>query len=68
MDKKENQLAVARRSAGYSQSQLAEASGVKLSTIQKLESGAREIGKAQLNTVIPLCRVLGISVEELAGE
>lgn len=57
-----------RRAAGLSQAQLAEKTGVKIGTIRKLESGERSILKAQLDTILPLARALGVSVEELAGE
>lgn len=63
-----NSIGDARRAAGLSQSQLADKSGIKIGTIQKLESGARSIMKAQLDTIIPLARALGVTVEELAGE
>lgn len=63
-----NIIGDARRAAGLSQAQLAEKTGVKIGTIRKLESGERSIMKAQLDTILPLARALGVSVEELAGE
>lgn len=61
-------LAKYRRAAGLSQSQLATLSGVNLRTLQKLESGERAIGRAQLDIVLALARALGVTVEELAGD
>lgn len=62
----DNPIGHYRRMCGLSQSQLAEKSGVKISTIQKLESGARSVLKAQLDTILPLARALSVTVEELA--
>lgn len=55
-----------RRTIGLSQAQLAEKTGIKIGTIRKLESGERSIMKAQLDTVLPLARALGMTVEDLA--
>ena len=54
-----------RRAAGLSQAQLAEKAGIKVGTIQKLESGERSIGKSQVDTVLPLAKALGVTVEQL---
>lgn len=62
----DNTIGYYRRLRGLSQAQLAEKSGVKISTIQKLESGARSVMKAQLDTILPLARALSVKVEELA--
>ena len=64
----DNAIGHYRRLRGLSQSQLAEQAEVKIGTIRKLESGERSIMKAQLDTILPLARALGVSVEELAGE
>lgn len=61
-------LAKYRRAAGLSQAQLAALSGVNLRTLQKLEIGERAIDRAQVSIVLALARVLGVTVEELAGE
>ena len=54
-----------RRAAGLSQQELSDKSGVKLTTLQKLESGANDIMGAKVGTVLALARTLGITVEEL---
>lgn len=61
-------LANFRRASGLSQPQLAELSGVNMRTLQALETGQRAISRARLDTVLALCRVLGVTVEELAGD
>ena len=57
-----------RRAAGLSQAQLAEKAGIKLGTLKKLESGERSIGKSQVDTVLPLAKVLGVTIEQLVDE
>ena len=64
----DNTIGYYRRLRGLSQSQLAEQTGIKIGTIKKLESGERSIMKAQLDTILPLARALGVTVEELAWE
>lgn len=54
-----------RRAAGLSQQELSEKSGVKITTLQKLESGVNDIMGAKVCTVLALARTLGITVEEL---
>lgn len=54
-----------RQLAGKSQSDLADASGVKLSTLQKLESGANRLLGARLEVVLALVRALDVSVDDL---
>ena len=54
-----------RRAAGLSQQELSEKSGVKITTLQKLESGVNNIMGAKVGTVLALARTLGITVEEL---
>ena len=57
-----------RRAAGLSQQDLSDESGVKITTIQKLESGANDIMGAKVATVLALARALGTTVEELVKE
>lgn len=57
-----------RRAAGLSQQDLSDESGVKITTIQKLESGANDIMGAKVSTVLALARALGTTVEELVKE
>ncbi len=54
-----------RRERGLTQQQLANASGLPLTTIQKLESGVNKIGKARVDTVIALAKAFDMTVEEL---
>ena len=57
-----------RMAHDMTQEQLAVRSGVKLSTIQKLESGANSIMGAKFETVLRLAEALDVKVEELARE
>ena len=57
-----------RRVAGLSQQDLSDESGVKITTIQKLESGANDLMGAKVGTVLALARALGTTVEELVKE
>lgn len=59
-------LASLRRAAGLTQDDLARKSGVKLSTLQKLEHGG-DILAAKTGTVLALARALEMSVEEVVG-
>lgn len=54
-----------RRAAGLSQQELSTRSGVKITTIQKLESGANDIMGAKVATVLALASALDTTVEEL---
>ena len=55
----------ARLNAGVTQEELAIKSGVKLSTLQKLERGVNSINGATAETVLRLARALGVSIDEL---
>lgn len=57
-----------RRAAGLSQQELSEKSGVKLTTLQKLESGVNDIMGAKVGTVLALARALGTTVEDLVDQ
>lgn len=57
-----------RRAAGFSQQELSEKSGVKLTTLQKLESGANDIMGAKVGTVLALARALETTVEDLVDQ
>ena len=61
-------LAAMRKARGMTQQDLSNASGVKLTTIQKLDTGSHAIMRAQVGTVIQLARALGTTVEELVGQ
>lgn len=64
LDKKNN-LNKIRKNKGYSQSKLAELSGVNIRLIQKYESGERNFKKAQVQTAIKIAIALQVTVEEL---
>ena len=57
-----------RRSVGLSQQDLSTKSGVKLTTIQKLESGVNDLMGAKVGTVLALARALETTVEELVNQ
>lgn len=52
--------------AGLKQEELAMKSGVKLSTLQKLERGASRVNGATVETILRLAHALGVTVEDLA--
>jgi transcriptional regulator with XRE-family HTH domain len=54
-----------RTQRGYSQSKLAELSGVSLRMIQYYEQGAKDINKAEVETVYKLAQALECNMEEL---
>lgn len=54
-----------REAWGYSQSQLAKMSGVRLRSIQMYEQRQKDINKAQASTLLRLSRVLHCSMEDL---
>lgn len=56
-----------RKARGFTQQQLAEASGVTLRMIQLYEQGQNDINKAQVHVVLCLAKVLGCNIEDLLG-
>ena len=58
-------LSELRKSAGLTQRQLAEASGVNIRQIQKIEAGEIQIGNITLQNAARLASVLGIRTEDL---
>jgi len=56
-----------RQAKGLTQQQLSVESGIKLATIQKLESGVNGLSGAKFSTVLALYRVLGSDVFIAAG-
>lgn len=64
----ETKLKSARLASGLSQSQLAEAAGLSLRTLQAYECGARDLKKAAAETVLLLAKKLNSTVEELISE
>lgn len=63
-----NRLGDLRREAGMSQAQLSKASGVNLTTLQKLENGANSLLGAKTENTLRIARALGITVEQLVDE
>ena len=61
----QSRLKTLRENRGWSQSNLAEAAGVKLRSIQLYEQGVNDIDKAQARTVYRLATALACSVEDL---
>lgn len=57
-----------RRAAGLSQQDLSNKSGVKLTTIQKLESGVNDLMGAKVGTVLALAKALETTVEDLVSQ
>ena len=57
-----------RLERGLSQSKLSMSSGVNLRTIQQLEAGVNRILGAKIETLLPIAKVLGVTLEELIGE
>lgn len=60
-----NKLQEKRKDKGMSQSQLAKASGVNVRMIQYYEQGAKDIRKAQVDTVLKLANALGCLIEDI---
>lgn len=62
---KETNLKRLRTTYGYTQAALAEASGVKLRSIQMYEQRRMNINKASVETLYRMAKVLGCSMEDL---
>lgn len=60
-----NQLAYLRTASGLSQGQLAEASGVNVMMISRLERGERLMENTTLKTALALADALSVDVREL---
>ena len=60
-----SRLKFMREDKGFSQSQLAEKSGVSLRTIQAYEQGYKDINKAQVITVLQLSEALECDVYDI---
>ena len=61
----ETRLKCRRQQAGLSQSQLAEATGIPVRTIQQYEQRQKDINKAQAQYLVVLAQVLCCEVEDL---
>jgi DNA-binding XRE family transcriptional regulator len=60
-----NNLAKIRKSKGYTQSKLAELSGVNIRMIQKYESGERDFKKALVQTAIKIADALEVALDDM---
>ncbi len=61
--KPDTNLKVRRKEAGYSQKELAEASGVPIRTIQQYEQRQKNINKAQVEYLVKLSKTLCCEIE-----
>ena len=64
---RKSKLSVIRKARGFTQAELAKASGISLRMIQLYEQKQNDISKAQVDTVFALCKALGCDVEDLIG-
>lgn len=62
-----NNLKSLRRAAGLTQQQLADAAGIFVRQVQKLENGETQILNLRLHTVLSLANALGVSVDKLCS-
>ena len=60
-----NQLAYLRQQHGLTQQALANASGVNIRQIQRVESGASAAGNITLKNAVALADALGVDVKDL---
>lgn len=60
-----NKLKEIREQRGLSQKKLAELSGVKVATVEKLDGGINNVNKARGETLYKLSRALGVNMEDL---
>ena len=65
---KNENLQKLRQAAGLSQSQLAEAAGVNVRMYQKYEQGDRDISKAQLTTLLRICKALSCKLSDIVTD
>lgn len=63
-----NRLGALRRAKGMTQKQLADAAGIPVVTLQKLENGSSRLMHAKTLTVLGIARAMGMTVEEFLGE
>lgn len=63
-----NKLQAARQAAGLTQQQLADQTGISLSSIQKYERDAKDINKAQATTLKKLTDALGCQIQDIVTD
>ncbi len=54
-----------RQAAGFSQSQLAEKSGVNIRMLQHYEQGSKNFDHARIDTIIKICIALNCKLENI---
>ncbi len=62
---RKSKLARIRKARGFTQAELAEASGITLRMVQLYEQKQNNISKAQVDTVLALSRALGCDVQDI---
>lgn len=65
---KNENLQKLRQAAGLSQSQLAKAAGVNVRVYQNYEQGVRDISKAQLSTLLRICKALNCRLMDIVTD
>lgn len=65
---KNDNLQRLRQAAGLSQSQLAKAAGVNVRVYQNYEQGVRDISKAQLSTLLRICKALSCKLSDIVTD
>ena len=65
---KNNNLQQRRQAAGLSQSQLAKLAGVGVRVYQNYEQGVRDISKAQLSTLLRICKALNCKLSDIVTD
>lgn len=65
---KNDNLQKLRQAAGLSQSQIANVAGVSVRVYQNYEQGVRDISKAQLSTLLRICKVLNCKLSEIVTD
>lgn len=65
---KNDNLQQRRQAAGLSQSQLAKLAGVGVRVYQNYEQGVRDISKAQLSTLLRICKALNCKLSDIVTD
>lgn len=62
------QIKALREAAGLSQSQLAKLAGVGVRVYQNYEQGVRDVSKAQLSTLLRICKALNCKLSDIVTD
>ena len=65
---KNDKLQAARKAAGLSQSQLAEAAEINVRTLQHYEQGSKDINTARLETILKICNALKCQISDILSD